>query len=168
MKSRLGSPVFEATMTALVMSMSSIGSTAYGFFAWFEKSKEEKPKDGDKASLDLDWSTLRMLDPTSGKAPDALQAMNGKRVRVPGFIVPLEDSQTSVSEFLLVPNPQACIHVPPPPPNQIIHVRMAPGTRAQMNYGPVWVQGRMRITEVAHAYGKASFDMVGESSEPYD
>ena len=130
---RLGSSVFKAQMTAIVMAASSLGGTAYGFFGWFDKSKEEKPKDGDNAPLDLDWSTLRTLDPTSGKASDALQAANGKIVRVPGFIVPLEDSQKAVSEFLLVPSPQACIHVPPPPPNQIIRVKMAPGTKAQIN-----------------------------------
>lgn len=172
---RISSSAFPASIFAFVIGMSSIGGTAYGFFGWFEKSKEEKAKGGKGATsndgqvpLDLDWSTLRALDPTSGTAPGVLQGVNGKLVRVLGFVVPLEDSQKSMSEFLLVPSPQACIHVPPPPPNQIIHVKMAPGTRAEMNYGPVWVKGLLRISEVSYAYGKASFAIVGESTEPYD
>jgi len=180
MKRRPNCFAFLAPIVALALSTCALSGTAYGFFGWFEKSKEEKAKEekakgkkgtasiDDQVPLDLDWSTLRALDPISGTAPEVLQAVDGKLVRVAGFIVPLEDSQKSVSEFLLVPSPQACIHVPPPPPNQIIHVKMSPGAGTKMNYGPVWVKGRLRITEVSHAYGKASFDMVGEATEPYD
>ena len=174
MQRRFNSFAFLAPLSILTLAMSCLGGTAYGFFGWFEKSKDEKSQDGkntapneDQVPIDLDWTTLRALDPTSGTAPEALQSANNKLVRVPGFIVPLEDSQKAVSEFLLVPSPQACIHTPAPPPNQIIHVKMAPGTGAKLTYGPIWVKGRLRITEVSHAYGKASYAMVGESTEPY-
>ena len=52
---------------------------------------------------------------------------DGQLVRVPGYIVPLEDFQAQTSRFLLVPYVGACIHSPPPPPNQIVAVVMVDG-----------------------------------------
>ena len=117
--------------------------------------------------VELDWAKLRELNIETGKASDTLKAANGGLARVPGFMIPLEDNMTEVSEFLLVPSPMACIHTPPPPANQIVHVRMGSGNKAKATYGPVWVNGRFNITEVTHTYGKASFEMIGESTEPY-
>ncbi len=49
--------------------------------------------------------------------------LNGSKVKIPGFVIPLEGDDKAVTEFLLVPYFGACIHVPPPPPNQIIYVK---------------------------------------------
>ena len=125
-----------------------------------KSSSSGKPKE-------VEWGVLRELDLSSGKASPTLKALDGTIVRVPGFIVPLEDNQNSVSDFLLVPSPQACVHVPAPPANQMVHVRMASGKKASMSYGPVWIQGRLRIAETTGPYGKTSYEMVGELAEPY-
>lgn len=119
----------------------------------------------EKAS-EIDWNTLRELDLASGKASTNLQALNGKMVRIPGFMVPLEDDQSVVTEFLLVPSPSACIHVPPPPANQMVHVRMS-GQKTKISYGPIWLQGRLRIAEINGPYGKSSFEINGEFTEPF-
>jgi uncharacterized protein len=137
----------------------------YAFFG-DEKSTADASSSGGKP-VEVDWSRLRELDLASGRPSDFLKSVDGKSARVPGFMIPLEDNQESVSEFLLVPSPMACIHTPTPPANQIVHVKMAPGTKVKMSYGPVWAQGRLRIMEVTHAYGKASYEMVGERTEPY-
>jgi uncharacterized protein len=50
-------------------------------------------------------------------------ALNGQAVRLQGYVVPLEDPKGELKEFLLVPYFGACIHTPPPPANQIVHVR---------------------------------------------
>jgi len=157
------------------VTLLSVAGFGLGFGAIFTFFRTEKAGAATSSSLgangkpiELDWSRLRELDVASGKPSDFLKSVNGKVIRVPGFIVPLEDNQQAVSEFLLVPSPQACIHTPAPPPNQIVHVKMAPGARAKMSYGPVWVQGRMTIMEVTHAYGKASYEMLGELTEPYN
>jgi hypothetical protein len=55
-----------------------------------------------------------------------VEELSGQRVRIPGYLLPLEISGTKVTEFLLVPYFGACIHTPPPPPNQIIHVKIVP------------------------------------------
>ena len=51
----------------------------------------------------VDWTLLRELDLKSGKAPEALRRFDGERVRIPGFVVPLEDKEDKILEFPLVP-----------------------------------------------------------------
>lgn len=120
---------------------------------------------GDAA--ELDWRQLGELDYINGKASDALKADDGKLVKIPGFMVPLEDTAQKVTEFLLVPSPQACIHVPPPPPNQMVLVEMEPGVDAKVEYGPIWIIGQFLIQSKKHMYGEASFTMKGMRIEPY-
>jgi hypothetical protein len=74
-----------------------------------------------------------------------VEELNGQRVRIPGYLLPLEMSDTKVKEFLLVPYMGACIHVPPPPPNQIVHVKIIQkeGYRVKTMYEPVWVSGEI-------------------------
>ena len=145
-------------------------SLGFGVIYAFFGAKPPPTELGDTTGkpTDLDWSKLRELDVTTGKASDFLKSADGKYAKMPGFMIPLEDNSQEISEFLLVPSPMACIHVPAPPPNQIVHVKMASGRRTKPSYGPVWVYGRIRITEVTHAYGKASFEMTGEKTEPYN
>lgn len=118
-------------------------------------------------ALSVDWDALRALDVTSGDIPKDLRSMNGMQIKIPGFIIPLEDNQDIVKEFLFVPSPMACVHVPPPPPNQIIHVKMASGKIAKMSYGPVWLFGKLIISENAGKLIRSSYEMVGVVTEPY-
>ena len=71
--------------------------------------------------------------------------LNGQRVRIAGYLLPLEISREKGTDFLLVPYIGACIHVPPPPPNQIVRVRTVSkkGYRIKQIYEPVWVTGVM-------------------------
>jgi hypothetical protein len=67
--------------------------------------------------------------------------LNGTRVRIPGYVLPLEFDGTRVREFLLVPFVGACIHVPAPPPNQMVLVRTTESFEVSALYEPVWVEG---------------------------
>lgn len=116
---------------------------------------------------EVDWNQLGELDYITGKGTDAIHSFDGKMVRIPGFMVPLEDNQKSVQEFLLVPTPQACIHVPPPPPNQMVLVEMSQDSDAQVEYGPIWIYGTLHIKSKRHMYGETSFTMDGKYIEPY-
>ena len=75
-------------------------------------------------------------------------ALNGAQVRIPGYVLPLEFEGTRVREFLLVPYVGACIHVPAPPPNQMVFVRTASGFEIPELYAPVWVEGTMTTAGV--------------------
>ncbi|AQA18597.1 hypothetical protein BST95_10480 [Halioglobus japonicus] len=73
--------------------------------------------------------------------------MDGAMVRVPGFIVPLEfNEQQVVTQFFLVPYFGACLHMPPPPPNQIILVNSPQGVEIEGLGAPYWVRGKLSTT----------------------
>jgi hypothetical protein len=116
--------------------------------------------------IELDWRQLNQMDYITNNAPDELKKIDGKAVKIPGFMVPLEDQQQRVTEFLLVPTPQACIHVPPPPPNQMIYVKMKAGVESRPG-APIWVYGTFHITEHKSQYGEVSFGMDGDEVEDY-
>jgi uncharacterized protein len=118
--------------------------------------------------ITLDWKTLATLNYRTGEMPESLKKLNGQLVRVPGFMVPLEDWEQKVSEFILVPYFGACIHVPPPPPNQMAHVLMTKNQKVDVNlWDPVWVVGTLKIENVDSPYGVVGFQLSGEKIAPY-
>ncbi len=121
---------------------------------------------GKGAGVEVDWRLLGQMDYMSKKATSELQMLDGKLVKIPGFMVPLEDNEQKVTEFLLVPSPQACIHVPPPPPNQMVYVIMKEGVEAAVG-APIWVYGELKISTKRSKYGEVSFELSGKQVEPY-
>jgi hypothetical protein len=62
----------------------------------------------------------------------------------------------------------ACIHVPAPPPNLIVHVKMDKGKKVAFDfYAPVWAQGRLKIQTTQNMYTDSSYFMNGMLVEPY-
>ncbi len=115
-----------------------------------------------------DWRLLAGLDYQNGSMTPELQIVDGKTVRVPGYMVPLEDSATGVTEFILVPYYGACIHTPPPPPNQMVYVKMENDRRVDVNlWDPIWIEGELNITEVDSPYGAISHQLAGVRVSPY-
>jgi hypothetical protein len=121
---------------------------------------------GRGSGIEIDWRLLNQMDYITQTAPTELKQLDGQRVKMPGFMVPLEDEQRRVTEFLLVPTPQACIHVPPPPPNQMVYVRMKKGTENRQG-APIWVYGQFKIATVKSQYGEVSFEMEVDLVEDY-
>ena len=61
-----------------------------------------------------------------GETP--VEKLDNLRVEIPGYLVPLSlGKDKKAKELLLVPTLGACIHVPPPPPNQTIYIRYDKG-----------------------------------------
>lgn len=114
----------------------------------------------------IDWRLLRDLDLKTGKRSADLEKINGRLIAIPGFMVPFEDSMGEASEFLLVPSPQACIHVPPPPANQMIYVKMKEKP-AKMQWVPIWLNGKFHIQQNDSPYGNVSFYVEGFSTKPF-
>jgi hypothetical protein len=103
--------------------------------------------------------------------------LNGSKIRLPGYLLPLEFEDKKVTEFLLVPWVGACIHTPPPPPNQIVHVKLAKGFDiGDEVFTAVWVNGLMKTEknnpELSFVDGKQNVDvsyiMQAESVELYE
>ncbi len=153
-----------ARITAILLASISMTNIACGD----AKGADKGGSSAGTGATDLLWVNLRGLDAKTGKVSPELRKLDGQPVRIPGFAVPLEDDQEYMSEFLLVPYPRACIHVPAPPSNQIVHVRMAPGKSIKLDWwNPIWVRGRLKIAVSENALAKASFQLAGETSEPY-
>jgi hypothetical protein len=95
--------------------------------------------------------------------------LDGTRIRIPGFIVPLEfNDNQEATEFFLVPYMGACIHVPPPPPNQIIHVK--PGTPLKMDrmWEPYWVTGTLETSLVENDIATSAYSMQADEVILYE
>ncbi|MBC3766077.1 DUF3299 domain-containing protein [Neptunicella marina] len=103
-----------------------------------------------------------------GENSPVVTEYNGETVKVPGFIVPLEGDQNSLTEFLLVPYFGACIHVPPPPSNQIVHVKFAKGIKVDSLYEPVWIQGVLSTDGWKGDIATVGYTMQGATVEPYE
>ena len=85
-------------------------------------------------------------------------AMNNKQIRLGGYPVPLETDNAGRSTlFFLVPYPGACIHVPPPPPNQLVLVRYPKGIALDDIYQPLWVNGTLKIEPVSNDLADAAY-----------
>ncbi|MCZ8131980.1 MAG: DUF3299 domain-containing protein [Steroidobacteraceae bacterium] len=96
------------------------------------------------------------------------KALEGRNVRVPGFIVPLElDEQGKVTEFFLVPYFGACIHVPPPPPNQMLFVTTPKGITLDSMYAAYWVTGRLTTRTKQTRLGAAAYTLAATDLEEY-
>ncbi|MCO7224265.1 DUF3299 domain-containing protein [Pleionea sp. CnH1-48] len=94
--------------------------------------------------------------------------MNNQTIRIPGFIVPLEfNEQQAVTQFFLVPFFGACIHVPPPPPNQIIFVDYPQGLDLESLYEPFWISGTLTTSLIENEMATAAYRMQMNSYEVY-
>ena len=97
-----------------------------------------------------------------------IEEMDGKKVKIPGFIVPLEfDDNQVVTKFFLVPFFGACIHVPPPPPNQIIYVDAPNGVELTALYDPFWISGTLNTTIVENDVATSAYAMTMDKIENY-
>ena len=97
---------------------------------------------------------------------DVVEELNGKEIRLPGFMVPLDINQMSeVREFLLVPYFGACIHVPPPPPNQIVYVTSEEAVK--FGWEPIWVEGVLETKRHMNEVGSTAYSLRLAKLEPY-
>ncbi|MCG8506145.1 MAG: DUF3299 domain-containing protein [Sphingomonadales bacterium] len=94
--------------------------------------------------------------------------LNDQKVRLPGFVLPFEYAAgKKVSEFLLVPYFGACLHTPPPPPNQIVYVITAEPIAVESLWQPIWAHGSLVTQRHLNGLGDAAYTLQLEQWEPY-
>ncbi len=137
------------------------------------------PKGWDPAAefKGLDFSKLQDSDPRAMEALDKLRKMwddapaepslNGKKIRIAGFALPLERQGDKVTEFLLVPYFGACIHTPPPPANQIIHAKSAKPLSGVKMMVPLWTYGTLTVQRGETTWGVAGYRLTVDKIAPY-
>ena len=99
---------------------------------------------------------------------DVNENLDGAMIRIPGFVVPLEfDEEQTISQFFLVPYFGACLHMPPPPPNQIILVNAQKGIQMSALYDPFWIEGQLSTSFQENDMATSAYAMRLQRIEPY-
>jgi hypothetical protein len=135
---------------------------------------------------DLDWT--KMVPPEDFKALEnappvlhvgnqrmkqigtlhTVDALNGAKIRLSGYVVPLEsDGDGNMVEFFFVPFYGACIHVPPPPPNMLIHVKLAHGIPTPSLYDPLTLKGVLHTQVTENALAASAYAVDNGTLEAY-
>ena len=96
-------------------------------------------------------------------------ALEGKRIKIPGFIAPLEHNNGLISEFLLVPYAGACMHTPAPPANQTVMIisKKGKGIASKDIFRPIWVTGRLELVNEKTEIGNAGYRINNAVVELY-
>ncbi|MCP3869909.1 MAG: DUF3299 domain-containing protein [Gammaproteobacteria bacterium] len=111
---------------------------------------------------------LDELEAAWNEAP-VVESLDGKRVKLPGFVVPIEGDGKKLSEFLLVPYYGACIHVPPPPANQTVYVKVINGdAKIRQAFDTVWVTGTLSAKSFNSDLATAGYQIQAEEVTPYE
>ena len=137
---------------------------------WDPFSKLDALMSDDVGNLSDDSAQAEMLMNAyrdAVRSAPVVGALDGWQIRLPGFVVPLDFEGTEISEFLLVPYFGACIHVPPPPSNQIVYVQTVAGYPIRELFDPVWVTGVIRTQAHLNDVGDAGYTMQATIIEPY-
>lgn len=119
-------------------------------------------QDDDPRALEL----LERMRKVWDEAP-VVPALEGRVGKLPGYVVPLEEGRAGLREFLLVPYFGACIHTPPPPANQIVHVRLVAPVKGLRTMDAVWVSGTLGIERSDSSMGVSGYSMSGRSVVRY-
>ncbi len=100
---------------------------------------------------------------------NVVSSLNGLKVRIPGYVVPLDfNAENKYKEFLLVPYFGACLHTPPPPPNQIIYVTSEEGVEVANIQEPYWLEGVMSTGEFTSDLADTAYEVALTDLEKYD
>lgn len=121
-------------------------------------------------------AVLRLDDEIDRRNELVVDELEGEFVKLPGYALPLETTETGVREFLLVPYVGACIHTPPPPPNQMVFVTLDKAYRVENLFDPVWITGRIKVQSASRSLsyvdGEAQiatgYTLSGVAVEPFE
>lgn len=141
--------LFHLGMVARLRAMQQADPDAFpeedaAELAQFTKQLEE-------AGIDIDGLLAKREEITElrrQRANSTRADYEGKTIRMPGYLLPLDITEGKVTEFLLVPWVGACIHTPPPPPNQIVYVKATAPWEVRSQWEPVYVEGTMKVGDV--------------------
>ncbi|MFM9922469.1 DUF3299 domain-containing protein [Variovorax sp. H27-G14] len=123
-----------------------------------------------EALRDNDPRAIQMLDEMRAvwdNAPVNV-ALDGKPAKLAGFVVPLDASPDGIREFLLVPYFGACIHTPPPPANQIVHVIAPAPVKGLHAMDTVYVTGTLKAARYTSAdMGVSGYEIASAAVERF-
>jgi hypothetical protein len=157
---------FSQPLLALFLVLSSLSMNVYAQ----EKAKELYWEDLIPKDFTMPPVSMDHAGSMAQVAPNAplIESLDGTLAKIPGFVVPLEGDAESITEFLLVPYFGACVHVPPPPSNQIVYVKFAEGVPVTNLYDAVWVIGTLSTEGWKGDIASVGYSMTGISLLPFE
>jgi hypothetical protein len=166
-------PLLAALLFALAMPLSAAEVRE---LAWSDMVPADAPPQvvepaplHDLAQLADALAEAGPATPQQSPAAPVVKQLDGLAVKLPGYIVPLDVTEEGrVTEFLLVPYFGACIHVPPPPSNQIVHVTTELGVLLDALYQPFWIEGALRVEQSSSELAEAGYRMQADKIYAYE
>lgn len=114
-------------------------------------------------ALEASWETLKTLEFDTKTKKNVikadLQKVLGKEITMKGFMMPLDYESKEITEFLFMPYVPSCMHVPPPPANQLVLVKMKKGSKIKPSFYPIELTGKLAVDTNAEL--ESSFKMDG-------
>ena len=141
---------------------------------WSEMIPPDAPPEAPDMTPLHDLSQMGSMEAAPAARQDlpnapVVPALDGQLIRLPGYIVPLEVSEDGrTTDFLLVPYFGACIHVPPPPSNQIVHVTSKEGVKLDELYQPYWIVGALQVKASTSELADAGYQMDAQRIVVYE
>ena len=100
---------------------------------------------------------------------NTVKELNETKVRIPGYTVPFEyGANAEISEFLLVPYYGACLHAPPPPPNQTVFAMTDKPIKLRNLAQAVWIEGTMYTQTQESELADAAYTIRVDRVETYE
>ncbi len=162
--------------TVLLTTLPVFSASSDGEITWYDLA----PKDWDPTAAFKDMPDLSMsadTDPQTQKLYDKMRevwdnaptvaSMEGRTGKIAGYLATLEESKQGVKEFLLVPYFGACIHLPPPPANQIVHVKLSKPVKGFKSMDTVWVHGQFGLERSDSEMGVSGYTLRGDRVTRY-
>jgi len=145
-------------LSALALLLAATAAADYREIEWLELMPEEEAEAWMKDQEGVDHSGGMMVN--TFQSDKTVPEMDGRDIRVPGFVVPVETTETGqLKEFFLVPYFGACIHVPPPPANQIIYGRLDEPIEMVNIWDAFWMEGTLNIEDISNETADAAYTM---------
>ncbi|EWS98477.1 hypothetical protein BG00_08780 [Pseudoalteromonas sp. SCSIO_11900] len=152
-------------LSAVLISFASIANPPKEIF-WEDLIPEGHVQIDTQAQANHEGSEQNWVQPDLD-AP-VVKALDGQSVSLPGFVVPLEGDSELITEFLLVPYFGACIHVPPPPPNQLVHVTIKGGVPIDSLYDAIVVTGIIKTQTWSGEVAQVGYTMQAVGVAPFE
>lgn len=148
-------------ITVITLSLSVAAHAAPRALEWFElvPAAERNAQTNQPLLLPAQHEQMRFEQSMAGSMRAELDQQT---VQLTGYVVPLEGDFETVTEFLLVPFVGACVHVPPPPPNQLVHVVFEKGVAATALWDAVVVEGVLSVENSATELAETGYQLRGQ------
>jgi len=159
--------MITASAASIALPQSAFASTATEI-TWDDLIPPGVPYSEIIAEGEVDEQNDRWLPIFDENATKLNDALDGAHIRMPGYIIPLEVSAAGVTSFILVPYVGACIHVPPPPPNQLVFVTTETPWPGDDLWEAVWVSGKMQHDMQDTEVAQTGYLLTADHMEVYE